>query len=481
MRTFGKHLIWLGLWMCCLTSAAHATCSILDLIADRATGNYVFPVNGTNTTLRVDNDGTSSWLLVGRGREGWEFDANGQGNAADVIQNLGVVAGFPPAAYSDTFINAILAQSTGRDLTDVEIRIKRAANIAGTQYQEVRWRSLTQTTWTWSFNVPNTNNRSGGYGIDHDVGASVLGGAANFTARNTSDTWNFGGGTGTGNNYQRIWTFAWSGKGSVRGFNYGSTVQGVNNNDPNTFLWERTTERHATPYTEVYIRLLSPEGCIDITKTPSVTSVSSAGTTINYSIAISNPSVFNATGITVTDPLAPVTCPTSSSNTIALLTANGGSETCTASYTTTTADFDTNGGGDGDIDNTVTVAGTSNGTAFSVDAEASVSLTLNPSLTVTKTADETIDVELGEEITYTYVVTNNGNQTISNIDLSEVHNGSGPVPSPAGETLTTDTAPTGDSSDSPSNNGIWTSLAPGDTVTFTGTYTVTVSDIENLQ
>lgn len=104
-----------------------------------------------------------------------------------------------------------------------------------------------------------------------------------------------------------------------------------------------------------------------------------------------------------------------------------------------------------------------------------------PILLVTKTADKTSDVILNEVITYTYVVTNDGGAALSNVTLSEFHTGSGPAPTPGNEVLTTDAVPTGDSTNSVLNDGVWDVLGPGDVITFTGTYTVTQSDIENLQ
>ena len=70
---------------------------------------------------------------------------------------------------------------------------------------------------------------------------------------------------------------------------------------------------------------------------------------------------------------------------------------------------------------------------------------------------------------------------ISNVFLNDAHGGSGPSPAPAGEILLTDALPTSDSTDSVSDNGIWSTLAPGDTVRMTGSYVVTQSDIDNLQ
>lgn len=103
-----------------------------------------------------------------------------------------------------------------------------------------------------------------------------------------------------------------------------------------------------------------------------------------------------------------------------------------------------------------------------------------PSMTVVKTASPTTGLKAGDVITYTYVVKNTGNVSIHNISLADLHNASGPAPLPKGETLT-DVAPLNDSSDATANNGIWTTLAPGDSVTFTATYTVTQHDQDTLQ
>jgi len=106
-----------------------------------------------------------------------------------------------------------------------------------------------------------------------------------------------------------------------------------------------------------------------------------------------------------------------------------------------------------------------------------------PSLTVTKIADDDTDVIVGQVITYTYTITNDGNQTISDISLSDnVTAGSGTVPAPDADTATlTDNGTTGDSTNLSTGDNVWDSLAPGDVLTVTATYTVTQSDVDILQ
>jgi len=124
------------------------------------------------------------------------------------------------------------------------------------------------------------------------------------------------------------------------------------------------------------------------------------------------------------------------------------------------------------------------GAGGTVSDTDNIGITVTPTpvstMSVTKLADDTTNVVVGQIITYTYRVTNTGNQLLSAISLADSHNGAGPAPVPGSETLSVDAAPTGDSVDA-ATNGIWDSLAPGDQITFTATYTVTQSDVDTLQ
>lgn len=135
------------------------------------------------------------------------------------------------------------------------------------------------------------------------------------------------------------------------------------------------------------------------------------------------------------------------------------------------------------IDNTATATATYGGSTI-VSPPSSVSVPVAPAnsaLSVTKTADATANAVAGQIITYTYTLTNTGNRTLTAIVLSDVHNASGPAPVPGSETLAADAGTSGDSTDAVTNDGIWSVLAPGDTVTFKSTYTVTQSDVDTLQ
>jgi uncharacterized repeat protein (TIGR01451 family) len=225
---------------------------------------------------------------------------------------------------------------------------------------------------------------------------------------------------------------------------------------------------------------------IGVSKTANVGSVNAAGNVIVYSVAVQNTGNTTLSAITVSDTLVTLVCPTSGNATIATL-APGASETCTGSYTVTQTDLDGNGGGDGDIDNTASASGSgaSGSGIVSGTGAAAVLVVVNPSLAIAKSYAITADggtigaADLGDVITYTYAVTNNGNVTIANAAVNDAHGGSGPLSAIAGETLTGDVAPLGDSTDAVANNAVWSSIRPGDTVTFTATYTVTQTDVDN--
>jgi Domain of unknown function DUF11 len=107
------------------------------------------------------------------------------------------------------------------------------------------------------------------------------------------------------------------------------------------------------------------------------------------------------------------------------------------------------------------------------------------SLSISKSASTAGPVSVGNAIIYTYVVANTGTVSLSNVQVKDMHgtpavqiaNGAGgitgdtlTVPGPFGAGASPDTTP---------NDGIWTTLAPGATVRFTYTHTVTQAEIDH--
>jgi hypothetical protein len=100
-----------------------------------------------------------------------------------------------------------------------------------------------------------------------------------------------------------------------------------------------------------------------------------------------------------------------------------------------------------------------------------------PLLEVIKSANTAGPVVVGQIITYTYAVRNVGFAPATNVNVVDNHNGYGVFPTPGSEVLTTDVAPTGNSTDA-AGPGVWGTLAVGDTVSFYANYQVTQTDID---
>lgn len=184
------------------------------------------------------------WLLIGRGREGWSFDQNGQGSRGDVIKDLGTVDAFDPKAYDGETINALLREA-GLKMSDIEFRVKRAENRTGTDYQEARFRpEFQQTQFNWNM-YSNTQH----FG-DWEIVDSSLGPPRAAVRQDWRDTYQ-GGGT---NDYRRMFTWPWTGHDFERGFSFGNSVRGFTGDTE--YIWDNTDNgTHGIPYTELYIRI----------------------------------------------------------------------------------------------------------------------------------------------------------------------------------------------------------------------------------
>ena len=110
----------------------------------------------------------------------------------------------------------------------------------------------------------------------------------------------------------------------------------------------------------------------------------------------------------------------------------------------------------------------------------------NPVLTITKTySTGATPVVVGQTVTYTYTVANTGNVTMTNVQVKDMHGTPAVQVSLGAGGITTETLTisgplgAGASPDTTANDGIWSTLAPGATVTFTWTHTVTQAEIDN--
>jgi uncharacterized repeat protein (TIGR01451 family) len=203
-----------------------------------------------------------------------------------------------------------------------------------------------------------------------------------------------------------------------------------------------------------------------------------AGETIDYSFVATNTGNVTMTDVTVSDAPAltsgpdcsgltnPVDdCTTSSSTTL----APGQIATFTGSYTITQSDVD-----NGSVTDTPTVTGVPPGCKTACQTSSSgqsvtVPITQSPGLSVVKSVTSKGPYNAaGETIDYSFVATDTGNETMTDVTVSD---------SPAltsGPDCTGLTNPTDDCTTSSS-----TTLAPGQIATFTGSYTITQSDVDN--
>jgi len=143
--------------------------------------------------------------------------------------------------------------------------------------------------------------------------------------------------------------------------------------------------------------------------------INQAGDKIDYTITVTNTGNQTLSNVTVTDPLTGL-----NENIGNLFPGEVGQFMPT--YTVSQADLDGNGGGDGDID-IVATADSEETEPVSDDAE--VPLNRAPSLTIVKEATG-IDADgdglinqAGDKIDYKITVTNTGNQTLSNVTVTD--------------------------------------------------------------
>jgi uncharacterized repeat protein (TIGR01451 family) len=185
---------------------------------------------------------------------------------------------------------------------------------------------------------------------------------------------------------------------------------------------------------------------ITLTKTPNPTSFSAPGAVITYSYVVTNTGNVTLNPVGVTDPmsgLSAINCP------VATLAPNA-STTCTATYTTTQADVDR-----GSIANTGTATGKPpTGPPVTASSSATVTATQSPAIAVVKSASVPSFTAAGKSITYSYLVTNTGNVTLTSVKVAD------PLPG-----LSTVNCPR-------------QTLAPGASTTCTATYTTTQADVD---
>jgi uncharacterized repeat protein (TIGR01451 family) len=182
---------------------------------------------------------------------------------------------------------------------------------------------------------------------------------------------------------------------------------------------------------------------IGIVKTVDPTTVEAAGETVTYTYVITNTGDVTLSGVTLNDDKL---------GAIALSVttlAPGASTTATADHTISQAEFDA-----GALTNVGTTTGTPpSGPAVTANDDAVVTMNQNPSILVEKSATPDTGLEVGDVVTYNYVVTNTGDVTLTNVTLLDDKLGAITLGA--------------------------TTLAPGESTNGSATYTIQSSDITN--
>lgn len=173
----------------------------------------------------------------------------------------------------------------------------------------------------------------------------------------------------------------------------------------------------------------------------------------------------------------------------------GESGTYTALYTLSAIDAYRAAGitvaGGNAVENSATATGSPvTGTLGAVTpSTAEVAIPAAPKLAIAKNRSITTDngsagvADVGDVITYTYVVQNTGNVTITGLSIADIHEGAALASPPNAETLTSDgplaaATPSQVSTDATANNAVWSTIRPGATVTFTYVHTVTQAEVD---
>jgi uncharacterized repeat protein (TIGR01451 family) len=196
---------------------------------------------------------------------------------------------------------------------------------------------------------------------------------------------------------------------------------------------------------------------ISLVKSADRATATAAGQTIAYSFLVTNAGNVPLTGVRVDEvafsgsgDLPSITCPAAAAS-----LAPAAQVTCTVTYVVTQADMDA-----GTLANSATATGTprAGNPPVSPPSAAVVALPAAPGITLAKTATPTVITSVGQDIAYSFLVTNTGNVTLTAIAVNETaFSGSGAAP--------TVTCPAGP-------------LAPAATATCTAGYPSTTADVE---
>lgn len=171
------------------------------------------------------------WVLIGRGREAWKEGYNGVRTPAQLRNTITGTGAFLPAQLAAAAVDGLLNGERVDALAD-GIRLRRATNTAGTQWQEARFNFTQRDRWVWTFGAAH---RVKNYSFD---GATGTGGQTN----------NFG----SNNQLRRVVFSEQSSHNYLNGWAFGSSTGG--SADAGSYLWSPNGQAYARPFTQVFLR-----------------------------------------------------------------------------------------------------------------------------------------------------------------------------------------------------------------------------------
>lgn len=184
-----------------------------------------------------ETDG-GGWVMVGRGREGWTESYNGTGDPNQLHQNPTGPSAFTPVQLPANTVDALLNGIKPQDLPD-GMRLHRAHNARGTQWQDVYVQRPQTEQWTWAMSYGQR------WGTVKFTGAGI-----NRTARMGGSPSEMAPGITTSS----VRFFANPNQGYQIGFAYGSLVN-FGNENPDSYIYQkRGSAGYSMPFTQVFLR-----------------------------------------------------------------------------------------------------------------------------------------------------------------------------------------------------------------------------------